>query len=64
MVCLNEDVKKKGQILYIAGWDNQITTSAKLLDTTYKSYGFNANLLTTEYQCSKAGFHWDNYRLC
>ena len=36
MEYLNEDLKKKkkkGQILYIAGRDNQITTSAKVLDS-------------------------------
>ena len=56
MECLNEDVKKKKkkQILYIAGRDNQITTSAKLLDITHRSSGFNVDLkrlLTNEYQC-------------
>ena len=49
MECLNRDVKKKnkkkGQILYIAGWDDQIANSAKLLDIMYKSYGFNADLI-------------------
>ena len=47
MKCLNEDVKKKknGQILYIMGRDDQITTSAKLLDITHKSYGSNADLI-------------------
>ena len=38
---------KKGQILYIKGRDNQIATSAKLLDITYKCYGFNADLIET-----------------
>ena len=61
MECLNEDAKKKekGQILYITNRDNQITTSAKLLDITHESYGFNADLilLTNEYQCGKTGFH-------
>ena len=41
MGCLNEDVKKnkkKGQILYIVGRDDQITTSAKILDVTHESY--------------------------
>ena len=65
--CLNEDAKKKkGQILYITGWDYKITTSAKLLDITYKSYGFSAYLIeaiTNEYQTSKAGFHRSNYSL-
>ena len=46
MECLNEDAKKKkGQILYIAGRDDQITTSAKLLDITHGFYGFNADLI-------------------
>ena len=64
MECLNKDARKKEQILYIVGWDDQISTSAKLLDITYKSYGFNADLLTNEYQCGNAAFHWCNYRLC
>ena len=25
----------------------------------YKSYGFNADLLTSEYKSGKAGVHWD-----
>ena len=37
--------------------DDQIDTSAKLLDTTYESYGFNDDpierLLTDEYHCGK-----------
>ena len=46
MECLNEDAKKKkGQILYITCRDDQITTSAKLLDILYKSYGYNADLI-------------------
>ena len=48
MECLNKDAKKKkkkGQILYIAGRDDQITTNTKLLDITHKSYGFNADLI-------------------
>ena len=47
MECLNKDAKKnkKGQILYIAGRDDQITTSTKLLDITHKSYRFNADLI-------------------
>ena len=46
MEYLNEDVKKKkGQILYITGRDDQIATSAKLLDIMYKFYGFNADLI-------------------
>ena len=45
--CLNEDAKKKkkGQILYNTGRDDQITTSVKLLDIMHKSYGFNADLI-------------------
>ena len=39
--------KKKGQILYIAGRDDQITTSAKLLDITHESYGFSAVVIET-----------------
>ena len=46
MECLNEDAKKKkGQILYITGTDNQIATSAKLCDIMHESYGFNADLI-------------------
>ena len=40
--------------------DNQITTSAKLLDIMYESYGFSTDLIetinTNEYQCGKVGF--------
>ena len=52
MKCLNEDAKKKKkkrQILYIVGRDNQITISAKLLDTAHESYGFSADLIETIY---------------
>ena len=46
MKCLNEDAKKKKkQILYTAGRDDQITISAKLLDITHQSYGFTADLI-------------------
>ena len=46
MKCLNKDAKKKkGQILYNAGRDDQIAISAKLLDFTHKSYGFSADLI-------------------
>ena len=46
MECLNDDAKKKkGQILFITGRGDQITTSAKLLDITYESYVFSANLI-------------------
>ena len=44
MECLNEDAKKKKekeQILYITGRDDQIATSAKLLDIMHKSYRFS-----------------------
>ena len=43
MKCLNKYAKKK--ILYIIGRDDQITTSAKLLDIAHKSYGSNADLI-------------------
>ena len=46
MECLNEDAKKKkGQVLYIMGKDDQIVTSAKLLDIMHESYGFSADLI-------------------
>ena len=45
MKCLNDEKKKKGQILYIAGRDDQITISAKLLYITHESYGLNADLI-------------------
>ena len=46
MECLNEDAKKKkGQIPYITGRDDQIATSANLLDFTEESCGFNADLI-------------------
>ena len=50
MECLDEDKKKKGQILYdqIAR-DDQIATSAKLLDIMHESYGFNADLIEASY---------------
>ena len=47
MEWLNEDVSKKGQILYIADRANQFATSAKLLDTTHEFYGFSAGLIET-----------------
>ena len=37
--------KKKGQILYITGEDDQIATGDKLLDITHQSYGFSADLI-------------------
>ena len=39
--------KKKGQIPYITSRDDQIATSAKLLDITHAPYGFNADLIDT-----------------
>ena len=47
MECLNKDVKekKKGQILYIMGGDDEITTNAKLLDIKYKFYEFSGDLI-------------------
>ena len=39
--------KEIGQILYIAGMVDQITTGAKLLDITYDPYGFSSDLLET-----------------
>ena len=45
MECLKEDTKKKGQILCIAGRDDQIAINAKLLDNTYQFYGFSADLI-------------------
>ena len=48
MECLNKDVKKKkGQILYIRGRDNEIITIAKLLDIAHESYGFSGDLIET-----------------
>ena len=50
MECSNEDAKKKnkkGQILCIMGRDDQIATSAELLDIMHKSYGFSADLIET-----------------
>ena len=45
MESLNKNAKKKGQILYITGRDDQITTSAKSLDIMHKSYWFNTDLI-------------------
>ena len=47
MECLNKDAKKKKKrkILYIAGRDDQILTSARLFDITHESYGFSADLI-------------------
>ena len=46
MECLNKDVKKKKeQILYIRGGNNQISTGAKLLDIKYEFCGFNGDLM-------------------
>ena len=45
--CLNKDTEKrrKGQILYITGRDDQISTNAKLFDSMHKSYEFSADLI-------------------
>ena len=46
MECLNEDAKKKkGQISYITGTDDQNATGAKPCDIMHVSYGFNADLI-------------------
>ena len=48
MECLNEDAKKKQQkvqILYITGRDDQIATTAQLLDIMHESYEFNTDLI-------------------
>ena len=47
MEFLNKDVKRKGQILYIGGRDNEIATSANLLDIKYKFYEFSCDLIET-----------------
>ena len=39
--------KKYETFCTCAGRDDKITTSAKLLDITYKSYGFSADLIET-----------------
>ena len=50
------------------GRDDQIDTSAKLLDTTYKSYGFNddpiGRLLTDEYQLVLVGVFTSFIGMC
>ena len=46
---------------------DQITTSAKLLGMTHKSYRFSGDLINTindECQCGKVGFSKGSYRLC
>ena len=64
MEYLNEDVKKKkGQILYIGGTENQIATSAKLLDITHGSYGFSGYLANRDHQCGKADSGRGDYKL-
>ena len=48
MEWLNKDVKKKKkkwQILYIAGRDNQMAITAKVLDITHESYEVSADLI-------------------
>ena len=48
MECFNNyELKKKGQILCIAGRDHQIATGAKFLDIMHESYGFSAHLIET-----------------
>ena len=46
MECLKVDVQKKNtDPVYLGGRDEQITTSAKLLDITHNSYGFSGVLI-------------------
>ena len=51
MDCFNDNAKKKekkkGLIQYVAGKNDQIGTSVKLLDIMHKCYGFNADLIET-----------------
>ena len=47
MECLNMDVKKKKDILYIRGRTIQIATSSNLFDTKYEFYAFNDDLRET-----------------
>ena len=49
MECLNVDAKKKEKdISCITGSrDNQIATSAKLVDITHECYGFSGDLIET-----------------
>ena len=51
MECLNKDAQwKKGKnntFCTSLGGDDQIATSVKLLDITYESYGFSADLIET-----------------
>ena len=52
MECLNKDAcieerRKIDTFCTPQVRDNQITTSAKLLDITYESYGFSGNLIET-----------------
>ena len=49
MECLNKDVKKEKRTdpVHCRYRANQFATSAKLLDTTHKSYGFSACLIET-----------------
>ena len=48
MECLNKDEQKKEEkydnFCTCTGGDDKITTSAKLLDVMYESYGFTAYL--------------------
>ena len=49
MECLNEDAQKRKSydtaFCTCMGRDDKIATSAKLLDVTYQSYGFSADLI-------------------
>ena len=47
MECLNVDVKKKKDIVYIRGRTIQIATSSNLFDTKYEFYAFNDDLRET-----------------
>ena len=48
MECLNKDAnKKKGQIQYIIGRDDQIATSAIIAWYYFESYGFSGDLIET-----------------
>ena len=49
MECLNKDAKKEKSTdpVHRRYRADQIATSAKLLDTTHKSYGFSACLIET-----------------
>ena len=43
---LNKDVKKEeNDRPWTSGWEDQITTGAKLLDIKYEHYGFSGDLI-------------------